>query len=62
MNDKIENLNENLGKVHLRVDLARNEFSSLRNTQFIECRVYEEDETLITEKLKDEVSFNEFFI
>ncbi|XP_044763788.1 WASH complex subunit 2 [Coccinella septempunctata] len=58
VNEKIEKLNENLSKIHLQVDLSRNEFSSLRNTQFVECRVYDDDETLFLEKSKDEEKKN----
>lgn len=52
-NDNVNKLLDNLNTVSVSLDIARNEFSSLRNTQFIESRVYEEDETISTQ---DEVS------
>ncbi|XP_045466893.1 WASH complex subunit 2 isoform X2 [Harmonia axyridis] len=57
VNERIQNLSENLNRVHLQVDLARNELSSLRNTQFVECRVYEDDETLqLEQQINEEVN------
>lgn len=39
-------MTNNLSQTSLELDIAQNEFQSLRNSQFIESRVYEDDETL----------------
>ncbi|CAG9770116.1 unnamed protein product [Ceutorhynchus assimilis] len=52
LNSKVDNLLNNLENVGLKLELTRNEFQSLRNTQFIENRVYEDDETLEGEEQK----------
>lgn len=52
MSDKVDSLLNNLESVSLKLELTRNEFQSLRNTQFIENRVYEDDETLDSEEKK----------
>lgn len=36
----------NVDEAGLKLDLAQNEFQNLKNTQFIESRVYDDDETL----------------
>lgn len=46
INTNLTNLNNNLDETSLKLNIARNEFQSLRNTQFIESRVYDDDETL----------------
>ncbi|KAG5900057.1 hypothetical protein JTB14_016031 [Gonioctena quinquepunctata] len=46
----IDNLLNNLDEVGLKLDISQNQFHSLKNTQFIENRVYEDDETLDSEK------------
>nr|XP_023017779.1 WASH complex subunit 2 isoform X2 [Leptinotarsa decemlineata] len=50
---KTEELSQNIDKllvhadeVSLKLDISQNQFHSLKNTQFIENRVYEDDETL----------------
>ncbi|XP_050312174.1 WASH complex subunit 2 isoform X2 [Anthonomus grandis grandis] len=50
LHDKVNNLLDNLENVTLRLELTKNEFQSLRHTQFIENRVYEDDETLDNEE------------
>lgn len=55
----MENLLHSLDEVNLRLDLSQNEFQSLRNTQFIESRVYEDDETL---DFKEEVKVRNTFV
>lgn len=58
----MNNLLNNLEETSLRLDIAKNKFLSLQNTQFIESRVYEDDETEEQEKKdnvidrKDEIS------
>lgn len=47
-NDKIENLGESITKTQINLANVHNEFMGLHNTQFIESRVYEDDETLPT--------------
>lgn len=53
ISDNIDDLLNNLNNVSLRLDISKNEFQSLRNVQFIESRVYEEDETLETPTYND---------
>lgn len=45
----MQNLTDSLNETHLELNIAQNKFQSLRNTQFIESRVYEDDETLQSE-------------
>lgn len=42
----MQSLSNTLDKTSLGLNIAQNEFQSLRNSQFIESRVYEDDETL----------------
>ncbi|XP_060533429.1 WASH complex subunit 2 isoform X2 [Cylas formicarius] len=42
----VDKLLDNVNDVGIRLDLAKNEFQSLRNSQFVESRVYEDDETI----------------
>ncbi|XP_044260910.1 WASH complex subunit 2 isoform X2 [Tribolium madens] len=46
INNNLQNLTSTLSETSLQLDIAQNEFQSLRNSQFIESRVYEDDETL----------------
>lgn len=46
ISDKIDTLLNNVDEAGLKLDLAQNEFQNLKNTQFIESRVYDDDETL----------------
>lgn len=46
LNTNVDKLLNNMEEVHLKLELTKNEFHGLRNTQFIENRVYEDDETL----------------
>ncbi|CAG9820659.1 unnamed protein product [Phaedon cochleariae] len=60
--EDIDNLLNNLDEVGLTLDISQNEFHSLRNTQFIENRVYEDDETMdsnVEEKVVGKVSQEE---
>ncbi|XP_048521451.1 WASH complex subunit 2 isoform X2 [Dendroctonus ponderosae] len=50
LNTNVDKLLNNLEEINLKLALTKNEFHSLRNTQFIENRVYEDDETLETEE------------
>lgn len=47
-NERLENLMHTADETSLALSNATNEFMGLRNTQFIESRVYEDDETLPT--------------
>ncbi|KAK9876356.1 hypothetical protein WA026_012665 [Henosepilachna vigintioctopunctata] len=59
VHEKVGHLCNNLNQISLRVDLARNEFNSICDSQFVECRVYEDDETLLTkEDQKGKVEYN----
>lgn len=49
INNNLQNLTDSLNETHLELNIAQNKFQSLRNTQFIESRVYEDDETLQSE-------------
>lgn len=40
----------NVDEAGLKLELAQNEFQNLKNTQFIESRVYDDDETLDSKK------------
>ncbi|XP_056639918.1 WASH complex subunit 2 [Diorhabda sublineata] len=46
LNKNVNDLLKDLNEVGLQLDLSQNEFQSLKNTQFIESRVYDDDETL----------------
>ncbi|XP_064214382.1 WASH complex subunit 2 isoform X2 [Tribolium castaneum] len=46
INNNLQNLTSSLSETSLQLNIAQNEFQSLRNSQFIESRVYEDDETL----------------
>lgn len=46
ISDKIDTLLDNIDEAGLKLDLAQNDFQNLKNTQFIESRVYDDDETL----------------
>ncbi|KRT85058.1 hypothetical protein AMK59_1503, partial [Oryctes borbonicus] len=54
VDNNVNNLLNNLSKASLSLDIARNKFLSLSNTQFIESRVYEDDETLLSNEEKNE--------
>lgn len=58
ISDNVDNLLHGLDEVSLKLSLSQNEFQGLRNTQFIESRVYEDDETL---DYKEEVKVGGFF-
>ncbi|KAF2882466.1 hypothetical protein ILUMI_23691 [Ignelater luminosus] len=62
-NDNLNKLLEDLNSVSLNLDIVKNDFRSLHNFQFVESRVYEEDETLASENvqanLKDDKPNNE---
>lgn len=58
ISDNVDNLLHGLDEVNLKLSLSQNEFQSLRNTQFIESRVYEEDETL---DFREEVKVRNYF-
>ncbi|XP_022901031.2 WASH complex subunit 2 [Onthophagus taurus] len=49
IDENLKKLSKNLDETSINLHLSRNEFSSLSNTQFIESRVYEEDETILDE-------------
>ncbi|KAJ8978797.1 hypothetical protein NQ317_015522 [Molorchus minor] len=53
ISDSVDGLLNELDEVGLRLDITHNEFQSLRNTQFIESRVYEDDETLDVQETKE---------
>ncbi|KAF7283622.1 hypothetical protein GWI33_023260 [Rhynchophorus ferrugineus] len=57
----IDKLLNKLDIVSVKLDVTRNEFHSLRNTQFIENRVYEDDETLtsINGKIQNNIEVKE---
>lgn len=61
LNQKVDNLLNNLEHVGLKLELTRNEFHSLRNTQFIENRVYEDDET-VENVVVNKVMVNNFIV
>lgn len=46
ISDKIDVLLNNVDEAGIKLDLAQNEFQNLKNTQFIESRVYDDDEAL----------------
>lgn len=46
---------DNLNKASLRLDIAKNEFLGLQNRQFVESRVYEDDETATAEEQNETV-------
>lgn len=54
--DKIDSLLTNISEAGLKFELAQNEFQNLKNTQFIESRVYDDDELL--DSKDDKVSSN----
>lgn len=54
VNTNLNGLLNGLNKASLSLDVVKNEFGSLHNTQFIENRVYEDDETIHEEKQSDE--------
>lgn len=43
-NTNLNALLDNLNQVEINLDIVNNEFMGLHNTQFIESRVYEDDE------------------
>ncbi|XP_065170517.1 WASH complex subunit 2A [Atheta coriaria] len=45
-NNNLENLLQDLSSTEIQLDLVKNQFLGLQNTQFIESRVYEDDETV----------------
>lgn len=55
-NSNLNNLLNNLESTSLKLDIARNKFLSLQNTQFIESRVYEDDEIGETQEETESVS------
>lgn len=48
---------QKLDETSLKLDITKNEFLSLHNRQFVESRVYEEDESVevATEETKEKV-------
>ncbi|XP_072388516.1 uncharacterized protein [Diabrotica undecimpunctata] len=58
LNDNINNLLNNLDEVGLKLDISQNEFQSLKNTQFIESRVYDDDEALDSKGNEDKLSIS----
>lgn len=48
-------LHDNLNKASLRLDITKNEFLGLQNRQFVESRVYEDDETAAIEGANETV-------
>ncbi|XP_017786382.1 PREDICTED: WASH complex subunit FAM21 [Nicrophorus vespilloides] len=50
VNGSLDELLDNLDKTAINLDLVKNQFLSLQNTQFIESRVYEDDEVLDSKK------------
>ncbi|KAJ8963320.1 hypothetical protein NQ318_018789 [Aromia moschata] len=46
LSNNVDDLLNNLDEVSLKLEITQNEFQSLRNSQFIESRVYEDDETI----------------
>lgn len=52
-NDNLNLLVDNLTNAGLRLDIAKNEFLNLQNRQFVESRVYEDDETVSPEENKE---------
>ncbi|RZB39905.1 WASH complex subunit FAM21A, partial [Asbolus verrucosus] len=62
INNNLHNLTNNLEETSLQLNIAQNEFQSLRNSQFIESRVYEDDETLPqvenVEKVEEKTEIN----
>lgn len=54
-NKKLNNLLDNLNDASLRLELVKNEFFGLQNKQFIESRVYEDDETAEDKKTTENV-------
>nr|CAH7769666.1 unnamed protein product [Callosobruchus chinensis] len=58
----LDSLLSNTDQVQLKLSMCQNEFHSLKNTQFIESRVYEDDETLDSrekEMVEEKVSSEE---
>ncbi|CAG9834891.1 unnamed protein product [Diabrotica balteata] len=58
LNDNINNLLNDLDEVGLKLDISQNEFQSLKNTQFIESRVYDDDEALDSKRNEDKLSIS----
>ncbi|CAG9854071.1 unnamed protein product [Phyllotreta striolata] len=56
LNDNVNNLLHGLDEVSLKLDICQNEFQNLKNTQFIESRVYDDDEALDSKDVDDETS------
>lgn len=52
VDNNVNTLLNDLSKASLSLDIARNKFLSLSNTQFIESRVYEDDETAASNEEK----------
>lgn len=61
INDGLQNLTNSLDQTSLRLNIAQNEFQSLRNSQFIESRVYEDDETLPHREVDDKAKVKSFY-
>ncbi|VEN44424.1 unnamed protein product [Callosobruchus maculatus] len=58
----LDSLLSNTDEIQLKLSMCQNEFHSLKNTQFIESRVYEDDETLDSrekEMVEEKVSSEE---
>ncbi|XP_028141969.2 WASH complex subunit 2C isoform X1 [Diabrotica virgifera virgifera] len=58
LNGNINNLLNNVDEVGLKLDISQNEFQSLKNTQFIESRVYDDDEALDSKGNEDKLSIS----
>lgn len=52
--DRLNRMLRQLDETELKLDITKNEFLSLHNRQFVESRVYEEDETVEAEEKEKE--------
>lgn len=56
-NENLNTLLDNVANADVRLNIARNKFRSLHNMQFIESRVYEDDETVSQEEAEAKVNY-----